>query len=1212
MEQVESADGGESLANLSVELLAQYTRTGSLQELDDAVEAAINAVRMTPDNQPKLGIRLETLHDILKASFCKVGIADDLGCSILATRRMLEVAQGQIGRSICLCKLSSFLNMRYQQTQSPEDLKEAVITANEAYLLSDEKSPRRILYLQTFFLALHESFLRTGAMEDLERAIEIAEIAVELTSEGSTSTRADSLTHLCSVLKLRYEQISSLQDLDRAIAVGTEAVECSQTYDRSWRMATLGGALLTRFRRIGAVEDLNRAITMTKEAVEITPLDSIYRVERLQTFSYALQCRFERMSLPEDLEGAISSAYESIKCAENHRNQTTLAYLHNSLSNALNLRFKWEGSMEDLNRAVDASEDAVKLIPGEHSIRPVFLNNLCIVLSCRYDHRGSLDDLNRAIDVAEELVTQTPKWHAGRWSRLNNLGGYLKRRFERLGSIKDLEAAIVALEESVDLIPQDDENRSICQNTFGSLLIDRYERIGSFDDLHRAVNILEDVISLSPPEHLDRAVSVINFAIAMRHSGSLGFVEYFDRAIEQIDQVLGHIPSTNPSYGSLLNSRGITLMEQFERTKRKEDLAASLVDMQKAIDFTSPDNPNLSRYVYHLSRGLERRFEETGLLEDLEAAIIAIERALKLIPLDHHNRAIYLEALGDAFETRAKQTMSTCDTTRAVIAYEKGVYESSSPPVTRIRAATKAVEILGFSDLSRSCDILRVAVRLLPAVNNRALKEYEHTGLSLLARLVTTAAAHFVVAGDSIVEALQLLELGRGVTASLLLDTRSDITNLEKQYPQLAEAFTQVRDELNKRESDSPRSLHYSAAKRFDSMLEIIRGFPGFERFLLPPSKDEMIELANFGPIIIFNIATLRSDAFLLTKNGITCLPLPQLHYADVKKHAKWLLEALAKVGLSNYGQINTKLLKILEWLWDAAVKPILDSLEFTSSPDDDSKLPHIWWVTTGWLTVLPVHAAGRYTAAKTTENALDRVVSSYSPTLRGLVASREKARKQILQTTPECLLVCMPQTPNLEDLPGVADEVTRIFDVLPEAMPKHLLVTPATAEVEAHLRTCHIIHFACHGESRTSVPKWSELFFMDSNENPFSVEKIIQLQLEHCQFAYLSACHTAATRDSDSLDEAIHLAGACQLAGFPHVIATLWQVYDSDSSRIAQDVYSSMTGHRTETIDLTLAARGLNTTVRRRRDRKFREHGFMVDSWKNPLLWASYIHMGA
>lgn len=48
MEQVESADGGESLASLSVEFLAQYKLTGSLQELDDAGEAAIKAVKMTP------------------------------------------------------------------------------------------------------------------------------------------------------------------------------------------------------------------------------------------------------------------------------------------------------------------------------------------------------------------------------------------------------------------------------------------------------------------------------------------------------------------------------------------------------------------------------------------------------------------------------------------------------------------------------------------------------------------------------------------------------------------------------------------------------------------------------------------------------------------------------------------------------------------------------------------------------------------------------------------------------------------------------------------------------------------------------------------------------------------------------------------------------------------------------------------------------------
>jgi CHAT domain-containing protein len=39
-------------------------------------------------------------------------------------------------------------------------------------------------------------------------------------------------------------------------------------------------------------------------------------------------------------------------------------------------------------------------------------------------------------------------------------------------------------------------------------------------------------------------------------------------------------------------------------------------------------------------------------------------------------------------------------------------------------------------------------------------------------------------------------------------------------------------------------------------------------------------------------------------------------------------------------------------------------------------------------------------------------------------------------------------------------------------------------------------------------------------------------------------------------LDESIHLASAFQLAGFPHVIATLWQTGDSAAVQVAEDFY--------------------------------------------------------
>lgn len=56
---------------------------------------------------------------------------------------------------------------------------------------------------------------------------------------------------------------------------------------------------------------------------------------------------------------------------------------------------------------------------------------------------------------------------------------------------------------------------------------------------------------------------------------------------------------------------------------------------------------------------------------------------------------------------------------------------------------------------------------------------------------------------------------------------------------------------------------------------------------------------------------------------------------------------------------------------------------------------------------------------------------------------------------------------------------------------------------------------------------------------------------------AYLSACKTGKTDHAQ--DEALHTIGAFQLAGFRHVIGTLWEVDDEMCADIAVEIYKRM-----------------------------------------------------
>lgn len=58
---------------------------------------------------------------------------------------------------------------------------------------------------------------------------------------------------------------------------------------------------------------------------------------------------------------------------------------------------------------------------------------------------------------------------------------------------------------------------------------------------------------------------------------------------------------------------------------------------------------------------------------------------------------------------------------------------------------------------------------------------------------------------------------------------------------------------------------------------------------------------------------------------------------------------------------------------------------------------------------------------------------------------------------------------------------------------------------------------------------------------------------------AYLSACSTGANEVLQLVDEAVHLVSVCQLAGFRHVVGTLWVVSDMYCVEVAQHLYRNI-----------------------------------------------------
>jgi CHAT domain-containing protein len=244
-------------------------------------------------------------------------------------------------------------------------------------------------------------------------------------------------------------------------------------------------------------------------------------------------------------------------------------------------------------------------------------------------------------------------------------------------------------------------------------------------------------------------------------------------------------------------------------------------------------------------------------------------------------------------------------------------------------------------------------------------------------------------------------------------------------------------------------------------------------------------------------------------------------------------------------------------------------------------------------------HAWSRYLRAgdvSQDHSVLDRVVSSYTPTIRSLAHARSRRDRE--PATGRALIVAVPDTAGQPTLPGTRRETTFIAELLPDAR----VFTGSGAVRDgllAALPDSEVVHFACHTRIDHASPMSSGIMLADADEPPLTLASIARLDLGGAQLAYLSACDTGVTRPGLA-DEAVHLAAGFQLAGYPQVIGTLWQVSDRISARIAAEVYAGSVRQGRlvpERVPYTL-----HRAIVATRD----------DYPRAPYLWAAHVHHGA
>ncbi|GAA1022433.1 CHAT domain-containing protein [Acrocarpospora pleiomorpha] len=980
-------------------------------------------------------------------------------------------------------------------------------------------------------------------------------------------------------------------------------------------MARLGMSYLDR--RDGTAADLDRvteAVQWTQQALECADNGHPELGRILHYAGIALRSQYEVAADTVALMEAVRLVRRAVqwyatKLPDDLWPQADLADL-------LRLEYEVRGDHAIVDEAIGHFHSCLAKLPNGGVKAGLLLGSLSHALYARYQTTGDGQDLEQAIYTMHRASALVPDEHPGKVILLVNLSGFLYLLHERTGN-EELHEEAVRIGRAVTATDNTTRVGLLALNTLGSNLLQRFFRTRDRRVLVEAIDVLARCVAATPERSPDRAGRLNNLGQAeYLYFLQTGEMKALDRSISLGREAHAELPFHHRHRHGILSELGSRLQRRYLEINDVSAIEEAAELFQEVIATSPESDPDRPGFFAKAATVLTNLYKQVGRPQILEEAISVARNGLRGLPDEHAMRTSLLTTLGHALAVKYFDANDqACE--REARSLFLAASRLDSPPGNQIASARMAANLaMANGDWDDATNALGHAISLLPQLASRRLNRSDQERLLVdVSGLAQDACASALRVGDR-ERALTLLEQARGILISQMLEARSELTILRDHYPDAADQLENLRDRLTDLSNEQvllsshQTDAHHELARQWDRLIATIRNLPGFSRFLLPPSVDELLTSAKQGPVVVLAISERGSSALLLTADKLDVLELSDVTPVLVERQVRQFVAAVesgtaAEASADSSPEAldsNEQVLRTLEWLWDMIAHPVLDRLCLSRTPTDGAPLPRLWWCPTGLLSLLPLHAAGYHRdTGSDARTVISRVISSYSTTVRGLLHARRPQgangsdQGERLGSDVCALVVPMSRTSGADDLPGSDCEA----DILRTRLPAQVTVLQAPDahrdRVLMELPEHRWAHFACHAVSNPDHPSASHLLLNDHMLHPLTVSDIAALHLEQAEFAYLSACSTAQA-GGRLTDEAFHLASAFQLAGYRNVIATLWPIRDRPAVHFMKGIYSIIAVRGTAS-----TAQALHTTTCRLRDR-----------WpNNPEVWAAYIHIG-
>ena len=1228
----DDAQRPDRLSALAFACQSRWEQTNNPGDLDVTVHFFRRTVIAAEPDNTALAAFLTNLACILKRRWELLKKPEDLQDAKLGFSRSIDLAAHHPLLPLMLSNFGDLIRLttpagdvlRLKSLTEAADLHERALKALQPSL----PMPYSAIWRHAA-ISQHALFKITFNETSSSKAIEYYKRSIEMTLK-SNPTYLSWHIELAEHLTLRYHRWKRLEDIEEAIHLYDRII----TIDQRNFAAAIGIADILRM-----LADKNTDVTSRRRQLKEACQLADYSITLIDEESDSRGWAYFRAS-------AIYSCY--------YEEDGDLCYLDTAVDlSKLSLQYTkheafWEfgrwcgevcqsrhvetGSAGDLGQAFRAVRIAIESLDWRdtENLTPcLWVLGKCY--ACLSRRSGKTDDLKEALKWLETACVPFPGQEDTLALIQNDLANAYVSLHHQTFAPDCLDNAIQHYTYSIRNLTKsgmrsNHQNFAMLQTGIGQAMLERFQQWDSQDDLKSAVTSFRTCLSMTEsrsPRHAGRACNLscsLQLSFTLHKYGTLLkeaqslLMNVLNSADSPANQVLrlAHCHMGNIYLYHYNNSGHLS----------DTDLAIEQYDQMKALS----GEPGRFRAEAKINRSvaLHKKAQNSAEIQDYTAAIAQFDDVVAMESTDALQiltaRANKAETYRDMFETFG----NTHDGIRALQEFNDlaNMVDARTDLIIRAAEAASVLVVSLNSDYSAAYSHILKAMKLLPQAISLFSNRLEQ--LRLVRKyhyLPSSATALAIAAGTEPTHVLFRLEEARAFIWERFLLYDTPLDRLRQEHPWLAHEFEYLRSSLTSQktlesgsifhnvlpEKDQIRLERHASTNSYADLVKKIRKLEGFEDFLLASSSNENLTAeAHDSPVVLVNTSSYRCDAIIRSRKGITSLPLESLRMEDVTQQALQLYAA--QFALSNdFMEACTRFEQVMLWLWQVIAKPILEALEHEDLMQTNIDKQRVFWVSSGWLSIFPIHAAGDWTSSRqsnTKPSVQERVISSYVPSLRVLDFMRRREQHLNAPDAPgKTLLVGMPTTPDMgPDSNLDADlEIAMIDSLIQESSPVESLLSPLPtfSDVTTSLPICELAHFACHGCADSDDPSKSAIRLADWVQKPLNVRTLLNMKLQRCHLVFLSACETAANKDLLLRDEGLHVAGAFNMAGVPHAVAGMWKIEDAASIALVKAFYEKLfEGKARERYKGTAVA--LHTAVESLRTRGF-----------HPVLWGAFVHMG-